>query len=168
MKRSPRLHALARGAVSLAMVLAARIANAHPIHTTLTALSHEKGELTLSVRTFADDFSASVAMFAGRTPPSDWTVADADVARYLASRIKIWDASKHALALTPCGIRREREMYWLCVRLTGISDLRGIRMENRLLTERHEDQVNIVQIGVEGSRRTLLFTKKTDAQELAR
>lgn len=168
MMRRSHLRRSAISTVAIMSALVARIANAHPIHTTLTAVSQQQGEIRLSVRAFADDFSASVAVFAGRTPPADWVVTDSDASRYLASRIRVWDAAKRSLTLTSCGIRRERELYWLCLRVSGAPELRGLHLENRLLTERHEDQVNIVQVGVEGSRRTLLFTRKTDALELAR
>lgn len=145
----------------VASCVALTSASAHPIHTTLTALTISRGEITLTVRTFADDFSASVATFAGKQPTIDWSVDDVDVARYLAANLRVVDDGGKVLLLRSCGIRREREVYWLCVRVEGATALRGLRAENRLLTERHADQVNIVQINAGSVRKTLLFTKDT-------
>ncbi len=147
--------------------LSASSAAAHPIHTTLTAIRAERGEITLMVRTFADDFSASVATLAGKKPPADWSVQDPDVARYLSTHVRVLDASGKALPLRSCGIRRDRDLYWVCVRVEGATDVRGLRAENSMLTERHADQVNIVQVNVGGTRKTLLFTKQTRAQPLS-
>ena len=143
------------------------LAHAHPIHTTLTTVTLMRGEITLSVRTFADDFSASVAALAGKQTPEDWSVTEADVARYLDAHLRIANASGKALTLRSCGIRRERELYWLCVRVEGATELRGLRAENRLLTERHADQVNIVQVNNAKARKTMLFTKQTTSLALS-
>lgn len=141
---------------------------AHPIHTTMTAVTMERGALQLMVRAFADDLSASVATFVGQRPPADWSVTEANVRRYLDARLRVADSKGRLLPLETCGVRRERELYWLCVRVPGATSVNSVRLENQLLTERHTDQVNIVQVGIEGSRRTLLFTKKSEALALAR
>jgi hypothetical protein len=158
-----------RAVVALAAMLVAvapRAAQAHPIHTTLTAVTLDRTGINLSIRAFADDLSAVVAAFAGKRPPADWSVADADVARYLAANLRLLDAAGRPLLLRSCGVRREREVYWLCLRVDGATDLRSLRAENRLLTERHADQVNIVQIDAIGARKTLLFTKGSQALPL--
>ena len=38
-----------------------------------------------------------------------------------------------------------------------------MRLTNRVLFERYDDQVNVVQTSVAGQRRTLLFTKRDGA-----
>jgi hypothetical protein len=151
------------GAVCL---LAARRAEAHPIHTTLTAVTVAQGGITLSIRAFADDFSAVVAAMAGKRPAADWAVDAVDVSRYLAANVRVLDSRGQPLVLQACGVRREREVYWLCLRIDGATDLRPLRAENRMLTERHADQVNIVQVDATGIRKTLLFTKGTRALPL--
>lgn len=147
--------------------LAPRVSHAHPIHTTMTAVSADKSGITFSVRSFADDFSASVALFAGRKPPTDSSVTEHDVASYLAAHLRVLDARGQALTLRSCGTTRARELYWLCVRVDGPTDVRVLRVENRILTERHADQVNIVQVDASGVRKTILFTKRSQALPLS-
>lgn len=150
----------------LALSLSPERATAHPIHTTLTTVTVDARGLTLSVRAFADDLSASVAAFVGKPAPRDWAVPDADAARYLNGQVRILDAAGRPLTLRSCGVRRERDVVWLCLRVDGATNLRVLQAENRILTERHADQVNIVQVDAAGSRKTLLFTKDTRALPL--
>ncbi len=158
----PRLLVLA----TMASVANAHPLSAHPIHTTLTAVTTTGNDLAISVRAFADDLSASVAQFVGKPAPADWSVPEADVARYLAARFRVLDSAGRPLAVTGCGVRRERDVVWLCLRVNGASDVRVLQAENRILTERHADQVNIVQVNATGVQKTLLFTKDTRALPL--
>jgi hypothetical protein len=142
------------------------MASAHPIHTTLTAVRSDGKGITLTVRTFADDFSATVARFAGKRPATDSSVLDADVARYVDAHVRITNAAGQPLVLRSCGIRRARDLYWLCLRVDAIGTVRGVTVANRMLTELHADQVNIMQVDIGSVRRTVLFTKHTGAQPL--
>jgi hypothetical protein len=152
-------------AVGLAILSWPNRATAHPIHTTLTVLtSGDAGRsLTLSIRAFADDFSASVARFAGRPVPRDSSVSDGDVTRYVRARVSVLEDRGGAVAQTPCGVRRERELYWLCFRATLVGGVRGARINNQLLTELHPDQVNIVQLEQGRGRKSYLFTRASQA-----
>lgn len=136
---------------------------AHPIHTTLTTVSLGSRGVVLSVRAFADDLSASVAAYAGKPAPVDWSVPESDAARYVDAHLRVLDGAGRALSLRHCGVRRERDVVWLCVTIDGATDVRVLQAENRILMERHADQVNIVQIDAAGARKTLLFTKDTRA-----
>jgi hypothetical protein len=133
--------------------------NAHPIHTTLTKVSRQQGTITLTVRTFADDFSAVVAKFSGRRAPGDSSVVPAEVLRYVQATFRISNGRGVAVTLGSCGIRRANELYWLCFRATIPQSDQSVRLRNRMLTELHSDQVNVVQTELPASRRTLLFTK---------
>lgn len=132
---------------------------AHAIHTTMTVLTTSPGGITLNIRAFADDFSATVAQFAGRKPPTDSSAPAVDVARYVNAHFLVRDGAGRTVTLAPCGIRRANELYWLCFRAVTTSGGNGITVRNRMLTELHDDQVNIVQVENQGARRTLLFTK---------
>lgn len=160
--RVHRAIAYALASASAAIVLSAciaRVAFAHPIHTTLTKVTSDDHSVTLNIRAFADDFSAVVAKFAGRAAPRDSSAPPADVLRYLRAQLVIVDATGHALPLESCGVRRADELYWLCLKATVPAGTRGARIRNAMLTELHPDQVNIVQLEGPGARRTMLFTK---------
>lgn len=143
----------------LAAIVMPSAASAHPIHTTLTVVSTNASVVTISIRTFADDFSATVARFAGRRAPADSSAPDADVLRYVRARFEVRDARGGAVTLEPCGVRREKELYWLCFKAQAPAGASGMTLRNQMLTELHADQVNIVQVERNGAKRTMLFTR---------
>jgi hypothetical protein len=150
----------ARIAPVLALTLALpSVVEAHAIHTTLTVLTATPTGVTLNIRAFADDFSATVASFAGHKPPADSSAPAHEVVRYVRAQFAMRDAQGRAVALESCGIRRAAELYWLCFRAALPSGSAGVVVRNQMLTELHADQVNIVQVDDKGTRRTLLFTK---------
>jgi hypothetical protein len=148
-------------AVAAVGVVAAHpaVARAHPIHTTLTVVSLDRNGASFSIRAFADDFSAVVARFAGKAVPKDSSVTIADVDKYLAARVTIAGADGKPIVVRSCGVRRERDLYWLCIRADAPNGGRGMTMRDQLLTELHPDQVNIVQVESATGKKTLLFTK---------
>lgn len=148
----------------LVSVVAVPVAQAHPIHTTMATMTLEEGVVTLRVRAFADDISASVAAHVGKPAPSDWSMSDIDALRYAQAMVRVSDARGNGLSLQSCGLTREREVYWLCFRVASARDVSGLQLVNRLLVDRHADQVNIVQVKTAKVKRTLLFTRDTKSQ----
>jgi hypothetical protein len=167
-RRTFRFAGFVAGVLALVMTRP-RTVDAHPIHTTLTVLTPDASghSVTLNIRTFADDFSASVARFAGRAAPRDSSAAADDVVRYVRSRVRVTDLAGTVAAIAPCGVRRARELYWLCFTVSLPGGVRGARINNQLLTELHADQVNIVQLESKGSRKSYLFTRESQAGVLA-
>ncbi len=148
------------------VAVAASAAHAHPIHTTLTVITPDANGATFSVRAFADDFSAVVARFVGKKPPKDSSALDIDVARYVGAHFTVANSVNMPIVLQPCGVRREKELYWICFRAVLPNSARGAKVRNQMLTELHADQVNIVQVEHKGARKTMLFTKGSAPAEL--
>lgn len=130
----------------------------HEIHSTLTVVTVDRTGLVLRIRSFADDLSASVAAMAGRPAPPDSSVIAAEVDRYVRAKVRVTDRAGRAVALAPCGIERVRDAYLLCYRVEGRPGETVARLANELLTERHADQVNIVQFVRGDARRSVLLT----------
>lgn len=149
--------------ILVAMVAMARPANAHAIHTTLTRVAVDRNVITLNVRAFADDFSATVARFVGRQIPADSSVVVEEVARYIGAFLVVSVAGNPRVQLASCGIKRVKELYWMCFRAVLPNGARDVKLSNQMLTEFHTDQVNIVQIDPPAARRTLLFTRGSKA-----
>ena len=154
-----RLLQVASACLCAALLLTPTAASAHAIHTTLTVLTVTPAGLTFTVRSFADDFSASVARHAGHATPRDSSVRADEVTRYVRAQFALTDAAGRSLTLEPCGIRREGGLYFACFRTVVAGGTAGLRVQNRMLTELHADQVNILQVDDRGARRTLLFTR---------
>jgi hypothetical protein len=155
--RAALVRTVCRTAVLLLLV--SRAADAHAIHTTVTQLTADAGGLTVMIRAFADDLSASVAAHAGRPAPSDHAVAESEALRYVQSHFMIGTAERRLVTFVSCGVRRAGDMIWLCVRVPSMRALTGVAIRNEMLTELHADQINIVQVDDRGARHTLLFRK---------
>jgi hypothetical protein len=135
-------------------------AYSHPLHTTLSELSvASDGRVEIVLRAFVDDFSAAVVGRAGPMPAPVATPPDSAIARYLARTMAVTDASGRRVALDVAGVRRGGDLVWVTLR-SPVKVPAGVRLTNRVLFERYEDQVNIVQASVGGRRQTLLFTKR--------
>ena len=143
----------------LLMLFAASLA-AHPIHTTYAEVVTDATTVTVTIRAFADDLSAAVARFNGRAASADSSAPAADVQRYADALLQVRDASGRAVALAPCGVKRAGIVTFVCVRFPRQP---GLTATNRLLTDRHADQVNIMRAT---GGRTVLFTATTPAQSL--
>jgi hypothetical protein len=151
MKRLAALLMLTVGATSTA--------RAHAIHTTHTTVTADAQGYTLTVRAFADDLSAAVARFSGRTPPADSSVRVPALVAYATARLQPVNATGVRLTLQSCGVKRVQDAYVLCFRIATPPNTVPLRLGNQMLAELHADQVNIVQCDVAGSRRTNLFTR---------
>jgi hypothetical protein len=156
-----RRHAQRIAALLPLLLALPSVVEAHAIHTTLTVLTATPTGVTLNIRAFADDFSATVATFAGHRPPADSSAPPDEVVRYVRAQFALRDAQGRTVALEQCGIRRAAELYWLCFRAALPNGRAGVVVRNQMLTELHTDQVNIVQVDDKGTRRTLLFTKSS-------
>ena len=144
---------------SLAIAATPAISWSHPLHTTLAEVSLDSdGSLRVTLRAFADDFSAAVARHARKEKPADFAVSDADVAAYVAATVLIHDASGRTVPLVWDGIRRTGDLMWVTVRATGVRSLKGVRIAYATLFESFPDQVNILQANDNGRRHTVLFT----------
>jgi hypothetical protein len=159
MMRSMRRCGRRVGLLLLALLALPAVVEAHAIHTTLTVLTTAPAGVSMTIRVFADDFSATVAAFSGRKTPADSSAPAPDVLRYVRAHFAVRDARGQTVQLESCGIRRAAELYWLCLRAAVPGGAAGIMIRNQMLTELHADQVNIVQVDDRGARRTLLFTK---------
>lgn len=137
----------------LALALAA--GRAHPMHTAVAELIQEgpRGQATISLRVFADDFQAAV-------PPSpDAAAADSAMARYLRGTFALADRAGRPVRLAWVGAERAGDVIVLRLRGEVPGGLAGARVTSLVLCDRFEDQVNIVR-AVYGSRTaTLLFTR---------
>lgn len=153
----------------LSVVVVFAVPTFHPIHTTVTVIKRDATghALNVSVRAFADDFSAAVARFAGRPSPVDSSAPLADVIRYVQAKVEIRDARGTTVPLVSCGMTRVRELYWLCFTVALKDGARSLSVRNQLLTELHADQVNIIQLERGRDRSTLLFTRGSAARPVA-
>ena len=131
------------------------------LHTTLTELTiAPDGGIQIVSRAFIDDFSAAVTRRAAPPATKIPTPADSATARYLGETVVLTDAAGHRAALVVTNVRRTDDLLWITLRAPTMRSVAGARLTNRVLFDRWDDQVNIVQTTVGSRRQTLLFTKR--------
>jgi hypothetical protein len=155
-----RVARLAAGLSIVGVLAGVRTAWSHPIHTTLTEISLDSrdGTMQLTIRSFADDFSAAVAKHARKPRPADYAVPDADIVSYVSSAVFVDDTRGKPAPIVWVGSRRAGDVVWVTFRVPTVRALHGVRVASTLLFELYDDQVNIVQTTAEGRHRSMLFT----------
>ena len=147
---------------SLGTLGTARHVVAHPLHSTITelVLDPARGTVRATVRVFADDVRSAVAHAAqGRAVPPDGPAWDAALLSYATSTLALRDARGTSLSLRACGTRRTGDLLWICLEADVARNAAQLEVRNAMLCELYEDQVNIVQGTVGGTRRSLLFVR---------
>lgn len=159
--RARRLAAVLAGVGAL--LGAPRPLAAHPLHTTITELTEDRarGTVRAVIRVFADDFGTVVSRHARGKPPSD-----AAAFAYTMASFSFTDGGGRPLAARPCGIRRTTDLVWLCLEAAAPAGLASLGVRNAVLCDLYDDQVNVVQGVVNGSRRSILFTRGDRAKTL--
>jgi len=136
-------------------------AYSHPLHTTLTELTiAPDGGVQIVVRAFIDDFSAAVTRRVAPPATKIPMPADSATARYLGEMVVLTDAAGRKVSLVVTNVRRTDDLLWITLRAPSLRSVTGARLTNRMLFDRWDDQVNIVQATVGSRRQTLLFTKR--------
>lgn len=165
---------LRRTAVALSVVAAAAgtpaIANAHPLHTTLTEVSVDTAthNLHLVIRVFADDFGRAVTHRAHLgAQPAAGPAWDGAAGTYMGAAVAIADRNGRPIALRPCGVKRRADLLWICLEGTTSESPREIRGRNAILCDVFDDQVNIVQFAWGTQKHSVLFTRGDGLKRLA-
>jgi uncharacterized protein DUF6702 len=149
----------------LALLLAALVAligtEAHPMHTAVAEISYDadSGTAAIQIRVFADDFAAALSQ--ERATPSDSAMS-----RYVRGTFALADRSGRPLPLRWVGAERAGDVVTLHLRVTAPGGLAKGKVLSALLSERFEDQVNIVRASYDGRATTLLFTRGEPAKAL--
>jgi hypothetical protein len=139
----------------------ATVAFSHPLHTTLTEITTlPDGSVQIVLRAFIDDFSAAVTRRATPQGTAIPTPADSAAARYLGQTVVLTDAGGRRVPLQVAAMRRTDDLVWITLRAPTLRSVAGARLTNRVLFERWDDQVNIVQTAIGARRQTLLFTNE--------
>ena len=114
----------------------------HPMHTSSAEMRQQGDSVTVAIRAFADDIGA-VDSLSG----------------YAREHFRLLDRTGTPVPLAWDGSERHDDV--VVVRLRGRlgGGLSGGRVENRILTDRFSDQVNVVRAMYDNRTTTLIFTR---------
>ena len=154
-------------ALGIALALAPQTAAAHPLHTTVAELRlAPDGVLSVSLRTFSDDFSAAVARATRTAVLPNHTVSAEAAARYVRDALQLQVAGA-PVSFRLVSQRRDGDVTLLELRAERpCRSLSGARFLNRMLMEFHGDQVNLLKASYGGRTFTTLFSQGATAKAL--
>jgi hypothetical protein len=134
----------------------------HPMHTAVTEIEYDATTTSaaIRIRVFLDDFTTAIHALPGTAAGDSATV------RYVPSGFSVIDRMGRRLPLRWQGAERAGDVLVLRFYAAAPAGLSGGRVASTLLSERFEDQVNIVRVTYGGRRRTLLFTRGEAAKAL--
>jgi hypothetical protein len=127
----------------------------HPLHSTLTEVTQNGPEVSITVRGFVDDLTlAATGRHSGMLTAA---AADSSIGRYLLRSLVLIGPGALRVPLAWTAVRHQADVAWFTY--SGrLEQLSGARIGVTALCELYDDQVNIVQVTIGGSRRSLLFT----------
>ena len=129
---------------------------AHPLHTSFAQVNFDTHAKTVdvSLRVFVDDYTSAAETWAkaNRSPAGSALVG------YAMASFKLRGSQGGPIALQSCGDKRVGDLMWVCLRGQFRGKPSGSTVISRILFERFDDQVNIVQTSYDGHKSNLLFT----------
>lgn len=136
-------------------------ASAHPIHMSYTEVRYAEASrrLDISIRVYANDFSAGAARRAGVRLAADSLIDSGSALNYIRQNFQFVGPDGRILLPSACGVVRSQDMLKFCFRLALPRGVKGIRIRNSVLTEIFSDQVNVVQSVSRGGRTSRLFVR---------
>ena len=125
----------------------------HPLHTSFAQVAFDARARTVdvSLRVFIDDYTSAAETWARAKG-----VRSDQIAAYATASFTLREATGRAIALQSCGEKRVGDLMWICLR--GKMSSRPSTVVSRIMFERFDDQVNIVQTSYDGRKSNLLFT----------
>lgn len=130
----------------------------HPLHVSTTDISYNKqdGKFEITCTIFTDDFeSALAAQYHAKTDlskPEVHEAMDALVKKYIAAHLKVKTGAP--LALNYLGFEKDKEAVNVYIESDKVAAVKKVDAEVSLLQDLYNDQMNIVHITVNGTRKS--------------
>lgn len=125
----------------------------HPLHTSLAQVNFDTRASTVdvSLRVFVDDYTNAAQAWAKTNR------AGLPLVGYATASFTLRGPGG-PVVFQSCGDKRVGDLMWLCLRGRFTGKPSGSMVISRILFERFDDQVNIVQTSYDGRKANLLFT----------
>lgn len=136
----------------------------HDFHVSITKidLNPESKKLEVMIKLFTDDLSTTLDTFAGKAlklgtqkePPS----ANDALKKYVESGFEIIVNGK-PVVLNYLGKQQEDDATWVYLESEKVGKIKELEVVNSLLTERFNDQSNLINLEVKGEKEALTLRK---------
>jgi hypothetical protein len=131
----------------------------HPFHVSVTEIEHNATEKTLEIacKLFTDDFEnileKTYKTKVDLTNPADRAATGKLVSDYIIKRFVIKVDGK-AVSLTGIGFEKEGEATWCYFQADNVKAVKQVEIVNTLLYDLFDDQIGIMHVKVDGTRKS--------------
>ena len=144
----------------------------HPFHNSVTEMSYNSKDQSweISIRLFQDDLEQSVSSTTGkkyRMVPGD-EASEKELDAYLRKHFRFHAGKQISTPYRWLGTEQQQDAIWVYLEIPTTSDLAGSYLENSIFLEVFEDQTNLVQWAPAGQKKSYLFRKSQEIQQLSR
>jgi hypothetical protein len=144
----------------------------HPFHSSVTEMSYNQKDQSweISIRLFQDDLELSVSSAIGkkyRMVPGD-EASEKELDTYLRKHFRFHAGKQISTPYRWLGTEQQQDAIWVYLEIPTTSDLAGSYLENSIFLEVFEDQTNLVQWAPVGQKKSYLFRKSQEIQQLSR
>ena len=136
----------------------------HPLHTSFAQVSFDSRAkvVDVSLRVFVDDYTSAADAWARANRAGTASA----LFGYASASFTLHESTGRPVAFQSCGEKRVGDLMWLCLRGQFSGRPAGTTVISRILFERFDDQVNIVQASYDGHKTNLLFTSDDKAKRI--
>jgi hypothetical protein len=132
---------------------------AHPFHVSVTEIDHNATEKTLEIgcKLFTDDFESILEKTyktkVDLTNPTDRAATGKLVSDYINKHFIIKVDGK-PISLAAIGFEKESEATWCYLQGDNVAAVKKVEITNTLLYDLFDDQVGIMHVKVDGTRKS--------------
>ena len=124
----------------------------------------------ISIRLFQDDLEQSVSAAIGkkyRMVPGD-EASEKELDTYLRKHFRFHVGKQISTPYRWLGTEQQQDAIWVYLEIPTSADLAGSYLENSLFLDEFEDQTNLVSWSFQGTKKSYLFRKSQEVQQLSR
>ncbi len=156
----------------LVLFLGLFLPDLHPFHSSGTEMSYNQKDQSweISIRLFQDDLEQTMSSNLGkkfRMIPGD-EASEKELDAYLRKHFRFHAGKQISTPYRWLGTEQQQDVIWVYIEIPSSSDLIGSYLENSLLLDEFEDQTNLVSWSFQGQKKSYLFRKTQEVQQLSR
>jgi hypothetical protein len=145
----------------------------HPIHASVTTvdLNPKTRSLEVACKIFADDLEEVIRITTGvqlyigsqKENPAQTT---AKIEEYLRKHFRAEADGKPLSRWSFIGKEIEGDAVWCYLEVPNISKFKALTVSNTVLTDLHDDQTNLVNVNINGQRKSAVLRKNKTSETL--
>ena len=156
----------------LVLFLGLLFPNLHPFHSSVTEMTYNQTDQSweISIRLFQDDLEQTISSNLGkkfRMVPGD-AASEKALDAYLRKHFRFHAGKQITTPYRWLGTEQQQDAIWVYLEIPTKSDLVGSYLENSIFLDEFDDQTNLVSWSFQSQKKSYLFRKTQEVQQLSR